>query len=152
MGERTAQILVAEIGTDRARFPTSRHLASWAGMCPGNHASAGKRLSGRTRRGSPWLRSALIEAAQAAARTKGSSLSDQYHRLAARRGKKKAALAVGHTILVLAYYLLSRERTYDDLGARFFTERDRLALERRLVRRLERLGYKVALESDHPAA
>jgi transposase len=152
VGERTAEVLVAEIGTDMTRFPTARHLASWAGMCPGNHASAGKRPSGRTRRGSPWLRSALIEAAQAAARTKGSYLSAQYHRLAARRGKKKAAVAVGHTILIIAYHLLSRGRTYDELGAGYFDERDRHALERRLVRRLERLGYKVALEPDHPAA
>jgi transposase len=143
---------VGEIGTDMARFPTARHLASWAGMCPGNHASAGKRLSGRTRRGSPWLRSTLIEAAQAAARTKGSYLSAQYHRLAARRGKKKAAVAVGHTILIIAYHLHSRGRTYDELGAGYFDARDRRALEQRLVRRLERLGYKVALEPDHPAA
>jgi transposase len=152
VGERTAEILVAEIGTDMTRFPTARHLASWAGLCPGNHASAGKRLSGRTRKGSPWLRSALIEAAQAAARTKETYLAAQYHRLAARRGKKQAAVAVGHTVLVLAYYLLTRRRTYQDLGAHYFDERDRHALERRLVRRLERLGYKVALEPDHTAA
>jgi transposase len=151
-GERTAEILVAEIGTDMPRFPTARHLASWAGLGPGNHARAGKRLSGKTRRGSPWLRSALIEAAQAAARTKETYLSAPYHRLAARRGKQKAAVAVGHTILVLAYYLLSRGRTYDDLGARYFDARDRHALERRRVRRLERLGYNVALEPDHTAA
>ena len=135
-----------------ARFPSAARLAAWVGLAPGNHASAGKRLSGRTRHGSPWLRSALIEAAQAAARAKDTYLSAQYRRLAARRGKKKAAVAFGHTILVLAYYLLSRQRTYHELGAHYFDVRDRHALERPLVRRLERLGYKVALEADHTAA
>jgi transposase len=152
VGERTAEVILAEIGADMGRFRTARHLASWAGMCPGNHESAGKRASGKTRRGSRWLRSALIEAAQAAARTKDTYLAAQYRRLAARRGKKKAAVAVGHTILVLAYYLLTRERAYQDLGVAYFDERDRQALERRLVRRLEGLGYKVAIEPSAPAA
>jgi transposase len=146
VGRRTAELLVAEIGTDMSRFPTSGHLASWAGMCPGNDESAGKRRSGKTRKGNPWLRSTLIEAARAAGRTKGTYLAAQYHRLAARRGTKRAAVAVGHTILVIAYRLLSESDVYRELGGRYFDERDRHAVERRLVTRLEGLGYKVSLE------
>jgi transposase len=101
VGRRTAAVLVAEIETDVGRFPTPGHLASWAGMCPGKHASAGKRQGGTTRKGKPALRAALVEAAQAAGRTKDTDLAAQYRRLAARRGKKKAAVAVGHTILVM---------------------------------------------------
>jgi len=148
IGRRVAEILVAEIGTDMSRFPTAGHLASWAGMCPGQNESAGKRKSGRTRKGSPWLRSALIEAAHGAARSKGTYLGAQARRLKPRLGWKKTMVAVGHSILVRAYYLLQRETTYEELGADYFTERDRERLEHRHVRALERLGYRVTLEPD----
>jgi len=152
VNRRTAEVLWAETGGDMNRFASARHLASWAGMCPGNHESAGKRLSGRTRKGSPWLRHCLVEAAHGAAHTKNKYLSSQYHRLAARRGKKKALLAVGHSILVIAYHLLSRKQAYSDLGANYFDERDRQAVTRRCVNRLQKLGYQISLEKLQMAA
>jgi transposase len=152
IGQRTAEGLLAEVGLVVDRFPTAGHLASWAGMCPGNHESAGKRHSGRTRPGNPWLRGLLIEAAQAAGRTKDTYLGAQYRRLAARRGAKKAAMAVGHSILVIIYHLLTEETDYVDLGSQYFDERSREQVQRRLVARLERLGYQVTLETRDPAA
>lgn len=146
ISQRSAQGILAEIGIDMSRFPTAGHLASWSGMCPGNHESAGKRLSGKTRKGSPYLRQLLVEAANAAARTKNTYLSAHYHRIAARRGRKRALIAVGHTILVIIYHLLSQQQSYEDLGSNYFDERDRQQTEKRLVRRLEKLGYQVQLQ------
>ncbi len=147
VGKRIAQVIIAEVGADLSRFPTAGHVASWAGMCPGNNESAGKRHSGKTRKGNRALRVALTEAAKAAGHTRNSYLSAQYHRLATRRGSNKAAVGVGHTILVIAYHLITnKESFYQDLGSHYFDERDRDRVQRRLVRRLEALGYTVSLE------
>ena len=147
---RTAQVILAEIGTDMSRLATAGHLGSWAGMCPGNNESAGKRGSGRTRHGSKWLRIALIEAGQAAGRSKNTYLSAHYHRIRGRRGPGCAAVAVGHSILIIAWHLLSTGEIYTDLGGDYFDKRrSGTAHQRRLVAQLEAMGHKVTLE---PAA
>jgi transposase len=151
VSQRAAEILLAELGADLNRFRSAAHLASWAGLCPGNHESAGKRHSGRTRQGNLWLRSLLVEVAQAAGRTQ-TYLGARFRRLAARKGGKKAAVAVAHKIIRIVYYLLTRQTVYQDLGVSYLDQRDRQAVERRAVRRLESLGYTVTLEPAVPAA
>ncbi len=150
---RTAEVIVAKIGTDMSRFPTAGHLASWAGLCPGTGESAGKHRWGATRKGSKWLRTALVQAANAAARTKGSYLAAHYARIKGRRGHKQAIVAVAHSILVIVWHLLTTGQSYSDLGADYFLERQTSqAYKHRLVRQLERTGHKVTLEPADDAA
>lgn len=149
---RNAENIVAELGPDMSWFPTDRHVASWAGMCPGNHESAGKRKSGRTTKGSRWLRQTLVLAACAASRAKDSYLSAQYRRLVRRRGNKRARVAVGHSILVAAYHMLREKTPYRDLGADFFERLNPEGLTRYHVRCLERLGHEVDLRPRESVA
>lgn len=146
VGQRAAEVIVAEIGTDMTRFPSARHLCAWAGVAPGNDESAGKRRSGKTRKGDRALRAALVQAAHAAAHTKNTYLGALYHRIVARRGKKRAIIAVAHAILTIAYHLLVREEDYHEMGADYFDRRNPEAAAKRLARRIEKLGYHVNLQ------
>jgi transposase len=147
IGRRGAEEILAEIGSDMSRFPTAKHLASWAKVCPGNNRSAGKQKSGHTGNGNVWLRSALLQAAWAASRKKDSYFQAQYRRLAVRVGGKRAIVAVAHSILTSAYFLLKNETTYVDAGGAYFDERNRNRVVDRAVRRIERLGYKVTIHA-----
>ena len=147
VGIRTAEIILAEIGPSVANWPTDRHLASWACICPGNNESGGKRRSGKRRKGQKWLVSALVEAAHAASRTKDTYLSAQFHRLRARRGAKRAAVAVAHSILRIVYHLISKpEERFRDLGGDYFLNKNKEQEQRRAVKTLTQLGYKVDLK------
>lgn len=153
VGKRVAEVIVAEIGTDMSRFPTARHLASWTGLCPGHHESAGKHRSGKARKGNPALRTAMCEAAWAASHTKDTYLAAQHRRFSRRfgtKGQAKAIFAVAHSMIVIVWHLLANQCSYDELGADYFERRmDTHARQRHLVRQLEALGHKVSLE---PAA
>ena len=148
---RGAQNLLAELGPDMAQYPSADHVSSWAGMSPGNDESAGKRRSGKTPKGNKWLRRTLTQAAWAATKRKGGYLAAQYRQLSARRGKKRAIVALGHTILVAAYHMLKDEVDYRDLGSDYFDRRRRDRTTKHLVSRLEGWGYEVKLEPKQAA-
>lgn len=148
VNERTAEVIVAEIGLDMRRFPSHKHLAAWSGVAPGSDESAGKRRSGRTKPGNKALRAALSQAAWAAGRTKGTYLSTQFKRLAARRGKKRAIIAVGHSIIVIAYHILSKREPYRDLGVEYFDEYKKERTIKRLINRLKDLGVEVDVQAQ----
>lgn len=146
IAKRCAEIVIAEIGVDMSRFPTAGHLASWAGLCPGNNESAGKHRSTTTRSGNPWLTSALVEAAWAAVRTKDCYLAVRFQRIRKRRGEQRALIAVAHTILVICWHLLADNTVYDELGTDYLAGRDQPERRRRhLVAQLEQLGFSVEL-------
>ena len=150
--QRTAENILAETGIDMTPFPSAKHLSSWAGICPGNNESAGKRKSGKTPKGNRWLRGALGEAAAAASRTKATYLAAQFRRIAGRRGKKRAIVAVAHTQLIVIYHMLRTHTPYTDLGPDHFERLDPIRLTRHHVHKLQALGYTVTLELTKQAA
>jgi transposase len=152
VAQTVAQIIVSEIGVDMSQFPTDRHVSSWAGMCPGNNESAGKQKSGKTTKGSTYLRAALVQAGWAASHQKGTYLAAKYKRLVKRMGKKKALVAVGHNLLVIAYHMLKQRVSYEELGEDYFDRKYKQGEKARLIRKLEGLGLKVTVEELPTAA
>lgn len=146
VGRRSAESILTEIGFDMDRFPSDGHISSWAGMAPGNNESAGKRKSGRAPKGNKYLRSTLVQCARAASHTKETYLSAHFRRIAARRGSNRAAVAVGHSILVICYHILKKRQPYNDLGANYFDERKSASVLKNAVKRIEALGFKVIVE------
>jgi transposase len=151
IGVPTAQTVLSEIGTDMSKFPSDNHLCAWAGLAPGNNESAGKRKSGKTRKGNQSLRSALVQAANSASRSKDTYLSALYKRIAARRGKKRAIIAVAHAILKIMYHMLTKGTAYNEMGADYFDKLNLARTANRLIKRLEHLGYNVTAAPDTQA-
>lgn len=152
ISQLSARVILSEIGLDMSRFETAGHLLSWAGLCPRNHESAGKRRSTRMRKGAPWLKTVLVQCAWAAARTKGSYFQAQYHRLRSRRGSKKAVCAVAAALLTTAYHMLKDGTCYQDLGANHFDQQAKARHALRLVSRLQQLGFEVTVTAKPPFA
>jgi len=150
--KKTAQVVVAELGIDMSRFQNADHATSWAGLAPGKNESAGRNYSARTNKANRYLKTALVEAAHAAGRSQDNYLSTQYRRLAARRGKKRAAVAVARTMLVIIYHMIDRGAEYQELGGNYFDERKQETVQKQLIRRLEKLGLKVTVEPLPAAA
>jgi len=151
IGRAMAELLIAEIGVDMTKFPTPAHLAAWAGVAPGSNESAGWQRSGRTRKGNAWLKTALVQAAHGAARMKGTALAAKYKRVAARRGAKRAIMAVAHRLLIIAYHVIARREPYHELGADYLERRRPAAIVDRLVQRLRHLGVEVTVTADAPS-
>ena len=145
VSQTTAQVLLSEVGTDMSRFPTAANLISWAGLCPGNDESAGKRRSTRLRKGGQWLKATLVQSAWSAARTKGSYLKALFQRIRARRGPKKAAIAVAASMLTAAYHMLKNGVVYEDLSERYVDTRDRTKVAKQLIKRLANLGFEATV-------
>jgi transposase len=148
VGERSAQVIISEMGTDMSQFPSAKHLAAWAGLSPGNNESAGKRKKAKARKGNPTLKKTAVQCARAAARTKNTYLSSMYKRIAARRGGNVACVAVARTIIEICYYMIRDGSAYIDLGADYFTERNREDIAKRSIKRLESLGYSVSISDS----